>query len=757
MGWNPFKDSWTDKIEKVTGVDIKISKNDLKRYVESVEDFSKEFVHNPVDAFGDLATNVWKESVEVAEFVFHLTAAILEPVMALLGIEDEKVIATEVSTFRLMPDDKDLLKDIRVAAVLANQRDGSGFRDNLTYSASTYTGIFSTAFNSARNGDLIDGFPTSEIQSFNVTKDTVKTVIDTHYNVDATVVEALYRVPRAEELVKFIMQEHDVYQYEMWSGQLWYNGEKQVFDSFTYNETTKVFDVVVKQISNSTIESTIQVYAPDNKLCYIAVYYTTNSAEWKLFMHYRGSSRYPEMEQSGYTAVNLKMMPVMMLRSGTVNANSDVNSERYISTSNVMRRMGLDMDSLIDTLADNPDIDQVEDAFVHFAVSPSDMDPIVSKYLYKFFSSIEVPESTGDAGFGFTLKEEPMNVAMVWTDQWSTVDTGVKGEVGSYSHAFVDVEETTEQKVVDSIVTSTETREDIEIYYQHSATEYTTIHVRDLSSTTFVDRGGEIGTTVFTSKSEKLTIPLSYSILRSDMTPLEHSTLVNYSLRMSVYSASITVVDYYYTGAFQVLVQIVIVVITVVSTISSGGTATQAAIAAGKALLIQMAVGAALKLVFKETDNKYIRAIAVIAAVVVSAQAGNYTSTGEFMSASQLIASVTEFTATNFAVASNVTAQLVNELVVSPGYEGLAAESKAFYDQLKEVQDTHTEMMESFNTGLDINAVLELNELGPVEYYLTSNLDAMMYQSRDIQFDFDRTYDTEPLVGSFVDDKLRLS
>ena len=757
MGWNPLKDSWTDKVEKETGVDIKISKNDLKKYENILEEYTKDFVHNPVSTFGDIATNVWKESVDIAEFAFHLVAAILEPFMALFGIEDEKVIGTQVSTFRLMPDDTDVLKDIRIASALANQRDGSGYRNNLVYSASAYTGIFSTAFNAAKNGDLVDGFPTSSIQSFNITKDTVKTVIDTHYGVNATVVEALYRTPSAEELIKFIMQEHTEYQYEMWSGQLWYNGEKQVFDRFAYNESTKMFDVVVKQISDSTVENTIQVYAPANKLSYMAVYYTTTSAEWKLFIHYSGSSMYPEMEQSGYSVTNLKMMPVVLLRSGTINVNSNPLDEKYLTTKNVLRRMGLDMDALIDSLNENPDVAQVEDAFVHFAVSPSDVNPVVSKYLYKFFDNITVPESTGDAGFGFTLSEGPMNVAMVWTDQWTTETTGVKCKVGTYHHAFVDVTETVEQKVGDIITTTTVVREDIEIYYQYSETTYTTIHVRDLSSSTFIDREGETGMTVFTSKSDKLTIPVSYSILRTHMTSLEHSTLVSYSLRMSVYAAQVDTIAYYYTDEFRLFVQIVLIIVVIVVTIMSGGTATQAAIAVAKTILISMAVSAALKFVFKETDNRYTRAFAVIVAVIATQQAGSYAGTGEFLSAAELTASVTEFTAANLALLTDLTAQLVNELVVVPGYADLAAESKAFYAQLEEVQDTHAAAMAQFETGLGIDAVIMLNNMDPIEYYLNSGVDTLMYQARDVQFDFDRLYDTEAMVGSFVEDKLRLS
>ena len=509
-------------------------------------------------------------------------------------------------------------------------------------------------------------------------------------------------------------------------------------DTVVDSVTTDVVSVTDYDVVAELFIYSILAHAPFE---YYIVQYEEIPGDWSYWLYSSELDTYPELEGSSVYASQLDMLPVITLRNNTIDVNSDKESEEYLSSKKMCDLFGIDIDYMIDSIAENPDIDNVEDTFIHFGISPSDQDPVISDVLFNTFNHIYedtdlMVGETSDSTYMATFAEGAMNMGLAWTNQSRVSNSGIIGPVGTYTHS----------------VTSTT----LVMNYQGAEEQYITITINNVNTVTFIDRQGLWGTTSLTLDDENFSIPLSYQYTTS-LSPIKQTTLMVKSLRLSFYSADVQHLEWYETEAFAPFMKILAVIIVIATTIFSAGTGTPWASIALDALInltIAVGISLALETIFKATDNVFIRAIAVAVAIVVGAYAAGTNVTDGFMTAQQLTNAVTEFSISNISgIVSNISAAI--KLDVAIKFEDLAEEMEAFEKTLEVRAEELTTAEEELEAGLGIEYIADLSIDEPVVAYL-EGVDAMMYRAVGIQYDYDVLYDYGAKKSDYYDIKLQV-
>jgi hypothetical protein len=160
---------------------------------------------------------------------------------------------------------------------------------------------------------------------------------------------------------------------------------------------------------------------------YVVEYTRKDTGQFKYWIYNPQTNQYP-IDNPNVKANNFEMFPIVMLRNNKVDvANMDKNSNRYKQTTRMLKSLGVDLHEITKGYSDNPDIDQIQDAFFLLAISPSDTHPIVSRCLYEMFDAIydTTPFVDLNTSYSMAIKEEPYNAALVWNTGDVSVYNGV--------------------------------------------------------------------------------------------------------------------------------------------------------------------------------------------------------------------------------------------------------------------------------------------------------------------------------------------
>jgi len=461
---------------------------------------------------------------------------------------------------------------------------------------------------------------------------------------------------------------------------------------------------------------------------YVVRYYTDDPGEWSYWVYEDGSGGYPELDDENAYVADLDMLPVITLRNSTRNVNVDKESDRYIQSKQMLKYLGIDINSLISGLEENPDIDQVEDAFVHFGLRVADNSEVVSKSLFEMFDYIYNDSGIKQDGNSYlaTFTEGSFNAALGWASQSRVVTVGSIGPKGHYEHYV--------------------SGKNLVIRHQETENQYITISINDLSSVTFVDRQGLWGTVAKDVDDDGFFVPMSYYFVKS-LTPLEQYAIFNKSILLSIYAAQVTHLEWYETEAFGDFLGIIGIVITIVT---FGVFAPAQALLQTALMGIAISVGATLllQMVLEATDSKFLAILAIVAFAAVS----GYSSLNSLASnASNLTKSVTLFASSTSAVSNGIGTWAQIEL------QRLSEDYNEYMQRVEETQEELDKAREALDVApVDVFDVVNIVNIQPINGYL-EGVDALMYRARDVQFDFDRVFETTDSISSFYDSKFKLN
>lgn len=453
---------------------------------------------------------------------------------------------------------------------------------------------------------------------------------------------------------------------------------------------------------------------------YTVKYWYANVSEWYYWVYENGSGGYPALDNVSKYITNLEMLPIVTIRNGTVNTNSDVNSVRYLQSKAILSYIGLDIDTITDTISQNPGIANIEDCFIHFGLRPQDSDKVVSKALYSLFDFLYDSNLVDGGTYVATFTEDPFNAALKWTSQTRTAVNGIIGNLNFVTHSISGTTLTIKKQVAPE--------------------QYVEIVITGLAIASFIDRSGLTGTVEIPLGNDYFSIPLSHFFI-SRLGLFDQYELFNKTLLITLYSAQVVHLDWYETPEFASLLKIVGIVLTIVSFgayASVYGIVAALAMAAIGAIIV---IGATmlLKMIMRSTDNKFIQGLAAVVFIAAMIYGSSF---GMPIDAGQLTQMVTYF---GTALSATGTALGMYTGIQN---EALSAEKSVYEQKLtnafEEVQNRKDEFTSLFTTA-EVTDIVIAQSISPYIF----GVDAQIYKAIGAQYAYDTLYDYDTLVSDY--------
>jgi hypothetical protein len=296
--------------------------------------------------------------------------------------------------------------------------------------------------------------------------------------------------------------------------------------------------------------------------------------------------------------------PFHYFRFNKTNQASNKESQAYQTSEKMAKILGVDFEMVADSIDENPDIGDVEQAMMIMAVPANTEDPQELIYLYDFFEKIYFSRGQVQGSpvvgstrlmlngeeqmprFSIGLEDERFKMALSDAGMYKTRRVGQLGPVGS-CHMGMG-QETVTVPYIDPFHGGTTYRTYIikHHYYrkQTSRFMYDEIQVVDMQMMYEVLEGYR---TTADEDDDILLIPLDKAIT-DNYQLLDKERLYARSLHFVFNSSEVVKIKWYQTSWFQAVVFIVAVII-VIYTYGQGFEALGAAIATGSALAITAA------------------------------------------------------------------------------------------------------------------------------------------------------------------------
>ena len=498
-----------------------------------------------------------------------------------------------------------------------------------------------------------------------------------------------------------------------------------------YNSTTHAFEDVL-HTEEATVTNDLTIPAYDANADYFHAEYTVGGVTkyWEYRIGAGTYSALDEIYEDGYTG-NGSFFPWVYFRYNAVSMDAAPESAEYLHSKKLFETLGGNYAEIAEAINANPDIGQVQQAFLYAAVPALSSNKVDSEYLFKFFATAFINEggtltATSRAAFNAdidnvvfiphanVIRDARMRTVLSHHGIWKRVVTGVIGSVGFYKNEAGIL--TLHTEYADGSGGLFALPRNVSSHYymkQISETHYEEIQVLGLTLKYHVYGGymtvGNAGT-----GAQILLIPLDMSIVET-FGLLQREELYARSLHYVFNSMEMVEVEWYESEFFSSILLVAGIALTVVS-VGVGLKAISAAIALGEItvsaatfILIEQVAYFALK---QAAFRLFVKAVGVDAAIVVAVFAilrGAYigsqadTLTGAFANAKRMLE-----IACNLIVSSTKEMQeILKELSVE--MEEFQAYAKEQFDMLKEVE-------KSMTTVTALQPMMLLGE-SPQEFY----------------------------------------
>jgi hypothetical protein len=377
-----------------------------------------------------------------------------------------------------------------------------------------------------------------------------------------------------------------------------------------------------------------------------AKYYVNGQAKYWMYQNKTGT--YPTLD-SVYVdgpAESGSYFPFAYFRYNKQSEISNKTTAAYKTSKKLVKYLGIDYDAIAESIDDNPDIGDVEQAMMVFGVPSVSTNQMECRYLFDYFDNLHYVQGgetssalnaiskllTG-AGSAKTIiiKDARFKMALTNTGITKRMVAGSIGVVGSYTATYATQQIVTQLQDSESGSTY-DSYSTVGIHsYRHQVAPglYEEVQVQNLKMKYYVY--GDY-TTTGDETDDILLIPIDRSI-SSTYSMAEREELYARSLHFVFNSRVVTKVKWYQTGVFRALLFIVAVVITIYNPPAglaamnlTGAALVIAAIVIN--LVIGVIVQAAFKLFVKVLGQDIATAIAIVALIY-----GAYRFTTEGMAA----------------------------------------------------------------------------------------------------------------------------
>jgi hypothetical protein len=414
--------------------------------------------------------------------------------------------------------------------------------------------------------------------------------------------------------------------------------EVQLLVTYVWEKQTPILPATVPPRFKTSIEKETLTIVPsgfDDEADYFHAKYTFND-QTKYWMYRYGAGTYPTLDAVFINGpeVSGSYFPFAYFRYNKQSVISNKTTPAYQTSKKLVKYLGIDYDTMAETIDENPDIADVEQAMLVMAVPATSTNPIEARYLFEYFDTLHYAMG-GGIWSGLTsitsrfLGNEPAKHTIVIQDAQfkmaltnggihKKIAAGSIGKVGTHNNSFVSENVDTEFVDLESgVVTTTTTSIKSHVYRRQIATGlYEEITVSNLKMTYYVFGNY---TTVGDENDDILLIPIDRTISQNYSIG-DREVLYSRSLHFVFNSRVVTKVKWYQRGVFKALLFIVAVIITIYNP-PAGLAALQLTGAALviAAVIITLVVGqvfqVAFRLFVKAFGADVAQAIAIIALI----------------------------------------------------------------------------------------------------------------------------------------------
>lgn len=458
--------------------------------------------------------------------------------------------------------------------------------------------------------------------------------------------------------------------------------------------------------------------------------YTVNGREYYWTYHH-GDGTQPAVDAVFDTvyATGGSFFPFMYFRFNKTGANEDKTSTWYKDSVKMGQMFGMDFDTIAETMNQNPDIKDVEQAMMVMAVPANTTNQLEQRYLFDFFSGVyselqPVKGATSTSldfmnihlNLGDTMQETSIiiqdarfKMALAYKTIVKKLVPGNIGKVGSYTSGDNATTQNISVPMVGGGTIDWSTPQELH-WYRHQLTDnvYEEIQVHGLKMTYWIFEGY---TTTGDGDSNILLIPIDQEITKHYSLP-DREQLYARSMQYVFNSRVITKLKWYQTGIFKALM----VIIAVVITIYSYGMSWQALVAAiGSATAAQIISYILIKVIeyyvmkyavqwfVKEVGAKFAFLAAIVIAVAACYQIYTNGALTWLPSGTQLLQAST-------SISSGVSNQFKNDL------NDLLNEKTDFQKEVDAKEKLIDEADKLLDTGLRVDPLVIFGET-PHEFY----------------------------------------
>lgn len=584
------------------------------------------------------------------------------------------------------------------------------------------------------------------------------------------------------------------------------------FDSTILNF---IDEEIITNISNPTI---LIVPNHNNVRQYLIKY--TDLIKERFFYWYVDPTNplYSHITSPVQKAVDFEMYPIATLRNNyyDINRYNDsgkppaISKQRYEDTQELLSSLGINVDDLIDSYKQSPNIDKVAHAFFILGVNPINTEEITSIALFEMFEFIynSMPPTQDSTSYSCSFKEYPYNSAIMWLARDTEIAKEIIGKIGTCSHiirnntikeyktTYIKVEEInfstrkytqyTESYVTDDYgykkikeispiitkivnctiddcsqyplgeystteLTSSSSTKDLVLKKQISSTETKTMILSSAKAVTIINHNNGADGVSLDIDSKDLVIPLSPDMVNR-LTLIEKTKLFNSVVFLQFYAVQHTHLEWYETSQFATFLSILAIIITIVVTIVTWGSGTLQSLSLSSAL-ISLLEATALAVTLHFT-------LVLISDYIQNSTLKMILSIAAVVAAIYIGGGFSDFSFIDAAKLANTAVDVVNDNIQDLTNDVLK-EMEAFnklYEEKLEIFKTITEELDS---GLNVQDIVNI-AISDFDNIQTDNMrirsvSSFFYTALNAYKNYDILYSLPSVsVSNFVNNKLQL-
>lgn len=464
----------------------------------------------------------------------------------------------------------------------------------------------------------------------------------------------------------------------------------------------------------------------DDEADYFHVKYTAGGVV-KYWMYRLGAGTYPSLDElfNAPAEVSGEFFPFLHFRGNKTSMDADVDSDEYKHSVKMSKYLGLDYQSLLDSINENPDIAQVENSYLTFAVPPDSEDPLELRYLFDFFAQLF---DAGQGGMGavtstfqfslsslllanrpeslIQIEDGKIKVSLANTGIYRRRLPGSIGPVGTHNRSIDFINRgTVPVGNSNSFLHLVNARPITSHTYRRQVSEnvYEEVQVLGLVMRYQVEgdhwTGGDADT-----DEDILLVPLDRSITRNYKIT-DREVLYARSLHLVFNSLQVVTVKWYQRGAWSTLMKIAAIVILIISVgqafkeAMAAWAAAQSLSAAAWAAFTVLVENIVTGILVSQAFQIFVKLVGVDLAVtlaLVAAVFGAYKvmEAGSFKAAIPSAKTMLQISSSLIKAATTVTSGLIGDLLT---------EMSAFEKEMKE----QMKLLDEANELLQTNNLLE--------------------------------------------------